>query len=238
MLKRVERGRAARAPVKELKRAAWLCAALLALWSPAFAGDEPSKAEILLFQTNHLAFLENTSRLTYEFHKQGDLEPGFGDRVEIVVNARDGKKSVSTNYLSGSHKSDFPAVDDAHGNPVLMYFLERDIREMQRLTGGHWIFFKKRIRMALADDAIVRPVSFLYDGAEAKGQEVRITPFAGDPLRPKFEKFADKYYVFTLSDAVPGGVYQLRAVVPPEKTTGAEKPLMEETLTFSKVARE
>lgn len=238
MLKRVESGRALVTHLYHLGRAAWIYTALLAIWSCAFAADEPSKAEILLFQTDHLASLGSTSRLSYEFQKQGILEPGFDDRVEIVVNARDGKKSVSTNYLSGSHKSDFPAVDDAQGNPVLMYFLERDIREMQRLTGGHWVFFKKRIRLALADDAVVRPVSFLYDGAEVKGQEVKITPFASDALRPKFEKFADKYYVFTLSDAVPGGVYQMRAVVPPEKTTaGAEKPLMEETLTLSNVAR-
>ena len=41
------------------------------------------------------------------------------------------------------------------GNPVLLYFLERDIREMERLTGGKSGYFRKAIRLALARSASV-----------------------------------------------------------------------------------
>ena len=34
-----------------------------------------------------------------------------------------------------------------------------------------------------------------------------VTTFLDDPLRVRFEKLAGKQYVFTLSDAVPGGIY-------------------------------
>jgi hypothetical protein len=194
----------------------------LILTGVAGADEAPSKAEVLLFQTDHLRSITEPSRLVYRFQKQGVIEPGFEDQVEIIVDTDSGKKLVSANYLNGPRKTDFPPVENAEGNPVLMYFLERDIREMQRLTGGHWMFFKRRIRLAFSEDALVRPVSFLYDGKEVKGNEVRIAPFAADPLRPKFERFADKYYVFTLSEDVPGGVYQIRAVIPARINQGAE----------------
>jgi hypothetical protein len=215
--------------------ASFFCAAAVFLLAGvSFAADEISKAEVLLFQTNHLKSIGEPARLVYRFDKQGELEEAFQDQVEIIVSARDGKKSVSTQYLNGKNKTDFPPVEDAEGNPVLLYFLERDIREMQRLTGGHWIFFQRRIRLALAESAVVRPVTLSYNGREVKGEEIRITPYSGDTLRSKFEKFADKYYVFTLSEGVPGGVYEIRAVVPGEKKTPESKPLVEERLTLGK----
>jgi len=39
-------------------------------------------------------------------------------------------------------------------------------------------------------------------------------------------------YVFTLSDSLPGSVYQIRAVVP--GTEGGKTSLMEEALTFDR----
>ena len=39
------------------------------------------------------------------------------------------------------------------GNPVTMYFLENDVRGMQRLTKGSQVHFRKQIRMALYKSA-------------------------------------------------------------------------------------
>ena len=206
----------------------------------AVAGDQVSPAETMLFETNHLREIQQPVALQYDFLKAGSMEPGYRDSVEIDIRAiePDGTKSVSTRYLSGANQRNFPPVEHARGNPVLMYFLERDIREMQRLTGGNWRYFKKRIQLALADKAQVRAVNFRHGNEQLSGREIRITPYADDPQKARYEKLAGKYYVFVLSDAIPGKVYQMRAVVPDDKAGQARDALLDETLTFARANRD
>ncbi|MFL6652787.1 MAG: hypothetical protein ACJ8J7_16055 [Sulfurifustaceae bacterium] len=212
---------------------------MLAASPAAIAAEDISPAETLLFETNHLKAIRQPLSLYYDFRKSGSLESPYQDTVEIAIEAvaPDGAKEVSTRYLSGERQRNFPPVERARGNPVIMYFLERDIHEMQRLTGGNWRYFQKRIRLALADKAQVRPVKFRRGREEMNGQEIRITPFADDPQKARYEKLAGKYYVFVLSDAIPGGVYQMRAVAPGEKSAQPDGALIEETLTFAKASR-
>ena len=220
--------------VRLVSVSAILCALLTV---PVSFADEPiSPAETLLFDTDHLKTITQPLSLHYHFKKTGKLEAGFEDDVELAISAGPyaGRKHVSTKYLSGKHHENFPPVEGAAGNPVVMYFLERDIREMQRLTGGNWRYFQKRIRLALADKAQVRSVDFVHAGQRVTGQEVRILPYTDDPQRVRYEKYAEKYYLFVLSDKIPGGVYQIRAVIPGSKSDSAVPALMEETLTLSR----
>lgn len=232
------------------KRSSWarglVLGAAAAGWvsaQTAFAGEEISRAETLLFETNHLKEITQPTSLHYEFKKGGSLEPGFEDRVEIDIRAvaPNGTKDVATRYLSGERQRQFPPVANARGNPVLMYFLERDIREMQRLTGGNWRYFQKHIRMAFADKAQIRPVSVVHGNRRLEGQEIRIRPYVDDPQKARYERFAGKYYVFVLCDQIPGGVYQIRAVIPDETRAnggqGAASALVDETLTFAEATR-
>ena len=96
---------------------------------------------------------------------------------------------------------------------MVLYFLERDIREMNRLTKGQQNYFRKRIRMAVYQGATISDVTVSYRGKEVPAREIRIAPYLDDPLRVRFEKYANKTYVFTLSDAVPGGLYAIRTRV-------------------------
>ena len=202
----------------------------------ADAAEKHSNAEVLLFETDHLRKITRPVSLRYNFKKEGALEEGYEDSVEIRITriAKDGGKTVSTKFLSGKRRRDFPPVEHAVGNPVLLYFLEREIREMQRLTGGQHRYFQQRIRLALADHAEVRAVTFRYRGRQLSGNEVRIAPYRDDPLKSRYEKYAPKYYVFTLSDDLPGSVYQIRAVLP--GTDGGKTALMEEMLTFDRAS--
>jgi hypothetical protein len=118
-------------------------------------------------------------------------------------------------------------VDSAQGNPAILYFLERDIREMQRLTGGKANYFRKRIRMAVYQGAQIVDVTLPYQGKQVAGRQITIAPYLDDPLKARFEKLAGKQYVFTLSEAVPGGVYAIRARIEGE-SAGATPALLEE----------
>lgn len=220
---------------------AWVCM-LLGLGTAELHASEStnSDAETLLFETDHLKKIIQPVALHYKFKKEGTLEEGFDDDVTLKVDRieGDGSKYVTTRFLTGPRKKIFSPVEHAQGNPILLYFLERDITEMERLTGGKRLYFQKRIRLALADRAEVRPVTFTYNGKSVSGSEIKVSPYLDDPMKARFEKFSDKYYLFTLCDEVPGGIYQMHAVVPDssagvDESLRATSALVRETLTFS-----
>lgn len=189
---------------------------LLALLGPIDAGaqtssPEVSSAETLLFETDHLARVEPPAVLVYEFRKVSSVERGFSDKVQLDVIGSKGKVSATLHFLSGKNRHDLPALEEAHGNPVLLGFLERDITEMKRLTGGSTAYFRKRLRMALAESAQVSSQSITYQGRTLPAQAVRIQPYLDDPMHARFEQYVNKIYTFIVSDQVPGGIYQLRS---------------------------
>jgi hypothetical protein len=189
-----------------------LALALFALLVPQPATAQAvSQAETLLFETDHLAHVKPPAVLVYEFRKVSNVEKGFNDKVQLDLARSKGKTSATLAFLSGTRKHDVPALEDAHGNPVLLGFLERDIAEMKRLTGGSTAYFRKRIRMALAEGAQVSTQSITYQGKSMPAQAVRIRPYLNDPLHARFEPYVHKTYVFIVSEQVPGGVYQLRS---------------------------
>jgi hypothetical protein len=219
---------------------ALLCGAFLAIGlanSGSSAQDRISLAETLLFQTDHLKNVPPTATLSYAFRKTGSAETGFADTVELRVRAVDGAKSVSVQFFTGERKIGFPEVTGAEGNPVLLCFLERDIREMERMTSGKSGYFRRAIRLALARSANVAKTKLSFAGRELAATEVTITPYADDPLKDRMGKYASKTYVFTLSVAVPGGVHSLRTHVPSPAGAPNDVPLLEERLSFVRIAK-
>src|SRR5687767_4158742 len=117
----------------------------------AASAQDYSRAERAIFMSNHLANVRPPATLHYRYVKSGSLEPGFEDRVTLKLTARADRTCCTANaeFLSGARRLALPEVEAAEGNPVLMYFLERDIGEMSRLTKGKPNYFRKRIRMAI-----------------------------------------------------------------------------------------
>ena len=210
---------------------ALLAAALLAAATlPAPAAEDFSAAERALFMDPHLAGIKPPQTLHYSFQSSGSLEAAFDDNVTLKLKAQpDGRCcSAEAQFLSGARRVTLPAVDVAQGNPVILYFLERDIHEMQRLTQGQANYFRKRIRMAVFQGAQVREVALQYRGRSVAGREIEIAPYLDDPLHERFEKLANKRYWFTLSNAVPGGVASIRTRV--VGATDSVPPLIAEEL--------
>jgi hypothetical protein len=215
--------------------------AMLAVLAPGMAEAQAiSPAETLLFETDHLAKTKAPATLEYAFRKDSNVEPAYSDKVRLELATVNGKLSATLHFLSGEHKQEVPALEEAHGNPVLLGFLEHDIAEMKRLTGGSTSYFRKRIRMALAEGAEVSRQAVTYQGKTLQAQTVRIQPYLNDPMHARFEKYLHKIYTFVLSEQVPGGVYQLRTSIgKPEtvRTSGkpAATPVIDETLTLISV---
>jgi hypothetical protein len=178
----------------------------------ALAASDFSAAEQALFVDNHFATLQPPTTLHYEYRKTGTLEPAFDDKVDVRLTAQpDGKCcAASVRYFTGTRAMRPPDVEAAQGNPVILYFLERDIREMERLTKGKANYFRKRIRMAVFEGASIRNLTLLYRGRPVAVQEISITPYLDDPNRSRYEKLANKQYQFLLASSVPGGLYAIR----------------------------
>lgn len=201
---------------------------------PAQAVDQISQAENLLFEAGYLTHVKPPMRLQYAFLQRNATGPAQHGHVTLHVldNGKSASRHVMVDFLSGKQKKDFPDVDQATGNPVVMYFLENDVQEMHDLTGGSKLYFQKRIRMALAYHARVTPVKLTYNGHVISGQQIRIDPYRDDPMKARYVKYAGKYYLFTLSPAVPGGVYQMRSFIPSGAT--GQRPLKEDVMTLDR----
>ncbi|MDH3886629.1 MAG: hypothetical protein OET63_20590 [Desulfobacterales bacterium] len=201
-----------------------------------------SRANTELFFTDHLDKVNIPSRLLYDFRKTGTLEEGFSDTVEVRFAGApaEEEKQVEIVFFTGERTRAVPPMTVFDGNPVVTIFLQREVNEMGRLTEGSWRHFQKMIKLALENEAEVTEVTVPYGDQASPGLKIRITPYLEDPLRDKFEKFAYRYYEFTLSGDVPGYVYQIRTVDPGNegKDTKAANAdlLVEETLTYRAIA--
>ncbi len=197
---------------------------------PALAAEEQpvSAAEKLLFMSDQLGTLSRPHVLRYAFRKSGTLEPGFDDSVTLEVSSAAGGGCCNAHgeFLTGARRLALPDIENAAGNPVLMFFLERDVREMQRHTRGSQNHFRRLIRLALADGAAPREVNLGYKGRPVRGREVVINPFRDDPSRNRYEKLAAKEYRFWFSDDVPGGLFGIRTTA--AGAAGAAPLLVEE----------
>jgi hypothetical protein len=220
--------------------AAAFAVAVQLLAVPVHAADPSqfSVAENRLFIDDHLRGLPGPTTLEYIYTKRGSLEDAVDDTARVIVGRRSaaGTQSVKIEYLSDTRKLELSDIDAANANPVILFFLEREVREMHRLTGGSVNYYRKRIRMALAEGGKVEAVKLDLGPRRIAATEIHIAPYRDDPARSRYEKFAEKTYVFTLSDDVPGKVVELRSELSaPSRDSG--KPgenVIAETLRFAR----
>ena len=184
---------------------------LMAAVTGAVRAQEISLAEKVLFQRKHFGNIKNPTTLNYTFHQTASGSDAFDDKVSVDILKRhaDGTASVAAHFLTGSREISIPPIDHAQGNPVILGFLERDIAEMKRLTGGSTGYFRKRIRLALAASEVpVKKIKVTYRGGKVHAQEITIYPYLDDPLKERLGKYVSKGYVFITSEAVPGSLYR------------------------------
>ena len=222
----------------------WRVAVALAVALLPFAGlvqaADPSQfsvAERRLFVDDHLRGVPGPATLEYTYTKRGLLEGAIDDTARVIVGpaSAGGSRSVKVEYLSAARTLELSAIDAAKANPVILYFLERELREMHRLTGGSINYYRKRIRMALAEGGQVEAVTLGIGSRRIAATEIHIAPYRDDPARSRYEKFAEKTYIFTLSDDVPGKVVELRSELSasPVASGNAREIVIAESLRFA-----
>ena len=217
-------------------------ASALAAQSGAGSGNENdttfSKANRLLFMTDHLQGLNTPARLEYKFvHQDGDTaddDTDYTDHVDLQIDeGEQNGKHVRVDFLSGDRHRYMPDIDNARGNPVIMMFLQNDVTELARRTGGSWRYFQRRVKFALEDAATVSRARATYDGEPIDVERIELTPYAGEQdHRDDVAQALARRYTFLLSDAVPGGVLELRAQTP----AADGRPAVSDRLTLDATA--
>ena len=197
---------------------------------------EFAAAENKLWLDNHLGNITEPTSLYYEFEKSGSYEDAFVDSVflKVVELNEDGTKNTLLDFFTAERKQRIPEGNTTNikGNPVLGIYMNGDVFDMARITGGksnRYKYFLKQIKIALRETAIVEPITFSYKGKDYQGEKIFFTPYVKDPHRRDFEKFADKYYEIVLSDEIPGKLFQITTIIPDASSETAE-PLVMETL--------
>ena len=201
------------------------------------AAQEISVPEKLLFQSNHFGSIKQPTKIKYIYRQEAAAPDAFSDdvSVEVVKPNADGTAEIAARFLSGTHEIPIPTIDHAQGNPAILGFLERDIAEMKRLTGGATAYYRKRIRLALAAPNVpVRKIDVTYQGRQVAAQEITIRPYVDDPLKDRFGKLAGKTYVFIVSDAVPGSLYKVYTTIDGEKDKAI--PAVDASMTIAQGA--
>ncbi len=170
-----------------------------------------SAAEQIVFIEAHLAGLTPPHTLHYVLEEGGHRKPAT---IELSQPAGAPCCTAHASFPAEEGSAPLPDVEGARANPVVLSFLEREVRQLQQRTLGSSAHFRQRIRLALADDARLTPTTVGWMGAQVPATAVTITPFATDPYRARFDNEARTRYTFVVSKAVPGMIVQLRADLP------------------------
>lgn len=201
------------------------------------AASEPTAQE-LLFDATYLAPVAAPSRIKYHFSYKSIDSTLFGASYDDEASIRlkptagaEGYKDVTLDMFSGERQREMGPLPKVNGNPIIMMFLEHDTNLMQKHVGGAMVYYRNIIRAAFRDKATVQPADITWNGKPVKAMRISIQPFKDIPSAEKLQLFRTKIYEFTVSDAVPGGIYDMRSVVP--DLEGKQTPAMDTHLTLT-----
>lgn len=216
---------------------AFACSGAVAAEAASSAEPPPSAeitpAEHLIFEVDHLHEVPAQTELDYAMVVAGEKAEA-PDVVRVLVASQgNAKGDAKVSDRGGEHPvptSGLPC------NPVVIYFLERDIAEMEALTGGQRRYFQKRVRLALAEGPQIVSATEHIGGKPVAVRQIVIQPYLHDPNAERFTRYIGKRYTFELADALPGKIALIRTEVPGPNGDFAH-PVKTETLSFQAAVR-
>lgn len=208
---------------------------MLFLSVQAFAKEELSEINTVLFDSQHMKNIVVPGKLHYDYKKFEPSKDLKTDSVDVNITNITTTKHTDQSYdfFTGVSKRPYLSREHLMGNGIFMLFLEWDIRELDRKTEGSWRYFQRRIRWAMAAGADKKEVEINYKGKKVKGVQYSIQPYVDDKKNTKYGIYANKYYLFTLSDEIPGAIYEVRTIVPKDKIwKEGDAVLVDESIRF------
>ena len=215
---------------------AFLVYGLLLVNTQLLAAEGYSEVNNALFDSPHMQNIKVPGNLNYQYIKSAISEQLEEDKVSVnITNISDtGRTDQAYDFFSGEKKRPYQDRTKLLGNGIFMLFLEWDVHELERQTKGSWRYFQRRIRWAMAAGAVKKEVQISYQGKNINATQYTIQPYADDEKSVRYGSHTNKYYSFTLSDEIPGTIYEVRSVVPKAKTwQQGDELISNERITFT-----
>lgn len=202
--------------------------------SVAAEGDLPGASDVL-FNLPHFSTVKAGKDLTYQLEQKFSDEKLLGkplkDTITVSVKkvADDGKRDLDVAVFTGDYARPLQSVPGLTGNPLLVIFLDRAVKNYAMLAGGKTSYLKNRLKVELAKHSKVERTKVSYNGKEVDGYRVSVVPFELDPNRHKMRGYHGSSYSFVVSDAVPGYFAEMTSVLESPKE---HAPRLEEWVRF------
>lgn len=194
----------------------------------AEAAAQISPAERLIFMADHLHGMGRDTELDYALSDSDATAAGTDAIAVRVVSA--GNANGDARVFDHGKAVPLPNAG-LPCNPAIIYFLEQDIAEMERLTGGKRRYFQQRLRLALAAGPKIETVTTRIGGKVLTARQIVVQPYLADPNAARFARYTGKRYTFLMADSVPGQVAMIRTDVP-GPNDGIAHPQQTRTLVF------
>ncbi|WP_139826069.1 hypothetical protein [Derxia lacustris] len=175
-------------------------------------GSDISPAETLLFLDDHMAGFAAGRRIDYRIEHRGATPPAEDERFTLTASGTAARRSL----VLTDRRGDFalPGGAGATPNPMILFFLDREVAAMERATGGQRRHFNRLIRTALARGPEIGAGTLDIDGKPLATREIVIEPYRDDAQRARYPELARKRLRFVLADALPGRVVELHSELP------------------------
>ena len=186
--------------------------------SPAWSADNMPSVSDLLFLRKDFSDLGAGSKLTYRFQRTVSesklLGEPFSDDISVSVNKveDDDKREVELKIFTGARARPVQELPHRDGNPIIVVFLERIVKNYGAIAGGKHQYLKNRLRVDMRENAKIEPEKIQYDGKTVDGYRVTLTPFVKDPNRHKMYGYQGSRFDVIVSDNVPGRIVEMIAV--------------------------
>ncbi|MCP4764843.1 MAG: hypothetical protein GY875_01080 [Gammaproteobacteria bacterium] len=182
---------------------------LLIASATAHAFEQLSPAQNLVYGRAQLSNTLAGQQILYRYRSQNSAGDIVNDRVllSITKSHDDGKRDVVLDFLSADRHMILPDFNGFRGNPVIIAMLEHIAQSFGRETGGGVLYFRNRIRDALADSSTsIEEITVDYGVTKIAATRVSFAPFINDSYLAEKPEFTGTTFSIVLSEEIQGGV--------------------------------
>lgn len=190
----------------------FVCVLLVA--APTHAFEKLTAAQNLVYDRAHLSNTRAGQEIVYGYRSELAPDEIIDDRVVLKVSKahEDNRRDVALEFLSAERRMFLPEFTAFRGNPVIIAMLEHIAQNLGRATGGGVLYFRNRIRDALATHKVsIEAVETVFNGQTVNATRISFMPFVGDSYLAQQPEYTAANFSILLSDHVPGGVVGIAA---------------------------
>ncbi len=185
------------------------CCLLVLCAMPVSAFEQLTAAQALIYDTGHLGNTLEGDVIKYHYAAIDTAGDEITDVATLTIAKAlpEGRRDVELDFLTDSRHLSLPAFPGYRGNPVIIAMFEHVAQTMGAATGGGTLYFRNRIRDALADKRIiVESDTAQYAEQEIETSKVSFSPFSNDTNIDKSSVLRNSVFTVQFSDTVPAGV--------------------------------